>query len=322
MNILITGGAGFIGSACAVEALGRGWSVTILDSFDETLYERSRKDANLAWIETHGAVRFIEGDLRDGQTLGEVFGSRDTFDVILHLAALAGVRPSIQLAPTYYDVNVTGTMRLIEHARARGMSRFVLASSSSVYGGNEKTPFAESDPVHEPISPYAASKLAMEIAARTDWSLHGGDITCLRFFTVYGPRQRPEMAMHKFMRLMADGEPIPMFGDGTTGRDYTFIDDIVDGVFRSIERPDGFAIYNLGGDRVVTLSSLIQAIGDVVGVEPKIDTLPMQPGDVLLTNADLTIARATLGFAPRTSLEQGLSKMWAWFSSTRRQFST
>ncbi|MEM1347830.1 MAG: SDR family NAD(P)-dependent oxidoreductase [Myxococcota bacterium] len=319
MRVLVTGGAGFIGSACVVEALKRGWSVTALDAFDETLYARARKEANIAWIEAHGEIRLIEGDVRDDAILQELFAHGD-FDVVLHLAALAGVRPSIRLAPTYFDVNVTGTMRLMKHARAQGARRFVLASSSSVYGSNEKTPFAEDDPVHEPASPYAASKLAMEIAARTDWSLHGGDVTCLRFFTVYGPRQRPEMAIHKFMRLMAHGAPVPMFGDGTTGRDYTFIDDIVDGVFRAIERPDGFALYNLGGDRVVTLRSIIEAIAAVVGVEATVDTLPMQPGDVTLTSADLTRSRAALGYAPQTPLEDGLAKMWAWFTSTQKKY--
>jgi UDP-glucuronate 4-epimerase len=189
----------------------------------------------------------------------------------------------------------------------------VLASSSSVYGGNEKTPFAETDPVEHPISPYAASKRALELLAWTDWDLHGGDIACLRFFTVYGERQRPEMAIHKFMRIMHQGETIPMFGDGTTGRDYTYIGDIVDGVLRTIDRIEGYRIYNLGGDEVILLRDLIAAIGEVTGIEPKVEQLPMQPGDVLVTNADLTRARAELGYEPQTTLRKGLENMWAWY---------
>ena len=313
MKILLTGAAGFIGSASAVAFLKRGWEVVGVDCFESTLYPRARKDENLAWVRSHGgAFAFHEVDVRDADALAPLC---EGVDAVVHLAAIAGVRPSIPLAPRYYDFNVTATATLLGVARAAGVERFVLASSSSVYGGNEKVPFAESDRVDAPVSPYAASKVALEVVARADQHLHGGHVTCLRFFTVYGPRQRPEMAIHKFMRIMAEGDTIPMYGDGSTGRDYTFIDDIVAGVVASVERPDGFSIYNLGGDRVVLLRDLIALIGATIGVTPNVALLPMQPGDVLLTNADVSRARAELGYAPQTTLEDGLAKMWAWYEA-------
>lgn len=314
MRLLVTGGAGFIGSACVRRLTAEGHDCVVLDNFDELLYGRALKQQNLAWARRAGEVRLVEGDVRDAQLLQQLFAA-DDFDAVLHLAALAGVRPSIEHAERYYDVNVTGTQRVLTQARAAGVARFVVASSSSVYGANEKTPFAETDPVDQPVSPYAASKRAMEILCGTDQALHGGDITALRFFTVYGPRQRPEMAIHKFMRLIADGDTIPMFGDGSTGRDYTFIDDIVDGVVRALySGPHGFRVYNLGGDEVILLRDLIDAIGEVVGETPRIERLPLQPGDVPLTNADLTRSRSELGYEPQTSLRQGLATMWRWFN--------
>ncbi len=316
MKVLITGGAGFIGSACAVALLERGDQCVIVDSFNTLLYDRARKEANLAWVAEHGDAPLYELDIRDEERLAGVLRDEQP-DVVLHLGAVAGVRPSIKQPALYHDINVRGTAILLEAARSANVERFVLASSSSVYGGNEKTPFAEDDPVDQPVSPYAASKKALELIAHTHHHLYGGQMTCLRFFTVYGPRQRPEMAMHKFMRIMDEGGTIPMFGDGSTGRDYTYVDDIVDGVLRAIDRPAGYRVYNLGGDEVVRLSDLIESIGDVLGVEPNIDELPMQPGDVLITNADLTRSRAELDYAPRTSIRDGLEKMWAWYQSTQ-----
>ena len=312
MRVLVTGGAGFIGSACVAALLQRGDDCVVVDSFQPLLYERALKERNVAWARRFGTFDLHEIDVRDEDALTALL-RREEFDVVLHLAAVAGVRPSIQTPALYYDINVTGTARLLSTARAAGVTRFVLASSSSVYGGNEKTPFAEDDPVERPVSPYAASKRALELLAWTDWQLNGGDVACLRFFTVYGERQRPEMAIHKFMRRMHRGESIPMFGDGTTGRDYTYIGDIVNGVLRSIDRIDGYRIYNLGGDEVVLLSRLIEALSEATGIEPRVERLPMQPGDVLVTNADLTRSRAELGYQPETSLEEGLRKMWAWY---------
>ena len=312
MRVLVTGGAGFIGSACAAALLDRGDDVVIVDDFEPLLYPRTLKERNLRWVAEHGDATLHEVDIRDRDVLDAVFAEAHV-DAVVHLAAVAGVRPSIQHPALYYDINVTGTANVLAAGREHGVTKFVLASSSSVYGGNEKTPFAETDPVEHPISPYAASKRALEIQAWTDWKLHGGDIACLRFFTVYGERQRPEMAIHKFMRIMAEGGTIPMFGDGTTGRDYTYIDDIVDGVLRTVDRIDGYRVYNLGGDEVILLRDLIAEIGRVTGTEPNVEQLPMQPGDVLVTNADLTRSRAELGYEPQTTLSVGLENMWTWF---------
>lgn len=314
MRILLTGGAGFIGSACLVRFLQQEWEVVVIDSFESTLYERAIKERHLAWARAAGEHTFVEADIRDSDALAELFGVT-SFDCVVHLAAVAGVRPSIEKAAHYMDVNVTGTARLLRAARNAGVSDFVLASSSSVYGGNEKVPFAESDRVDSPVSPYAASKVAMEALASADNHLHGGNTTCLRFFTVYGPRQRPEMAIHKFFRLMANDKPIPMFGDGTSGRDYTYIDDIIDGVMAAVRHLDGFRIYNLGGDEVIRLADLVQTIADIVGVQPEIDRQTMQPGDMLLTSADLTLARRELGYQPGTILRAGLEATWAWVRS-------
>lgn len=313
-TILLTGGAGFIGSACLRRFLNQGDRVIVVDNFESTLYPRPLKEANLAWAREAGDFEFAEYDIRNAPSMRSIFAN-NSIDLVVHLAAVAGVRPSIENAPLYFDINVTATSLLLELGREHGVENFVLASSSSVYGGNTKTPFSEDDPVESPVSPYAASKLALEILARTHHHLHGGNLTCLRFFTVYGPRQRPEMAIHKFMRLIDQGATIPMFGDGTTGRDYTYIDDIVQGVERSIDGLDGFGIYNLGGDKVVLLKELIDIIARIVGKPARIEQLPMQPGDVELTMADLSRSRSELGYAPATSIQEGVAKMWEWYSS-------
>jgi UDP-glucuronate 4-epimerase len=314
VRLLLTGGAGFIGSSCLAAWLERGDQVTVVDSFEATLYDRATKEANLAWARGRGAFDFAEIDLRDRAALDRVMAAAAP-ERVVHMAAVAGVRQSIAAAPHTFDVNVTGTAQLLAAGRAAGVREFVLASSSSVYGGNVKTPFAEDDPVGRPISPYAASKRAMELMARADQHLHGGHITCLRLFTVYGPRQRPEMAFHKFMRLIDGGAPVPMFGDGSTGRDYTYVGDIVQGVTRALGALDGFRIYNLGSDRVVRLADAIALIAEVVGKPARIAPLPAQPGDVDLTSADLTRSRAELGYAPKTDLRAGLEAMWAWYQS-------
>ena len=314
MRILLTGGAGFIGSACLVALLKRGDDVAVVDAFEDTLYDRHIKEANLRWARRHGRFDFHEVDLRNREAMTAVL-RRAQPELVLHLGAVAGVRASIAKAPYYFDVNVTGTAQLFELSRAVGVKNYVLASSSSVYGGNTKAPFAEGDPVAHPISPYAASKRAMELMAHADQRIHGGHVTLLRLFTVYGPRQRPEMAFHKFMRLIHSGEAVPMFGDGSTGRDYTFIDDAVAGILAAAQHPDGYRIYNIGGDRVVRLNEAITAIGAVVGRTPKIAPRPQQPGDVALTWADLTRARAELGYNPTTALHTGLTAMWRWYST-------
>lgn len=316
-TILLTGGAGFIGSSCLESFLRRGENVIVVDNFESTLYERSIKERNLAEARRVGDFVFEEVDIRDAAEMSRIFDEHD-IDLVVHLAAVAGVRPSIENAPLYFDINVTATSLLLELGRKHGIDDYVLASSSSVYGGNTKTPFAEDDPVEEPVSPYAASKLALEILAKTHVHLHGGNVSCLRFFTVYGPRQRPEMAIHKFMRIIDEGGTIPMFGDGTTGRDYTYVDDIVQGVEKTIENLDGYAVYNLGGDKVVLLKDLIETIAEVVGKPAKIDQLPMQPGDVPLTMADLSRSRQRLGYDPQTPIREGVEKMWDWYQSKTR----
>ncbi len=314
-TILLTGGAGFIGSSCLESFLNRGEEVVVVDNFESTLYDRSIKERNLEQAREAGDFVFEEVDIRHGAEMRRIFENHE-IDLVVHLAAVAGVRPSIENAPLYFDINVTATSLLLETGREFGVEDFVLASSSSVYGGNTKTPFAESDPVEEPVSPYAASKLALEILARTHVHLHGGNVSCLRFFTVYGPRQRPEMAIHKFMRIIDEGGTIPMFGDGSTGRDYTYIDDIVQGVEKTIEHLDGYAVYNLGGDKVVLLKDLIDTIADVVGKPARIEELPMQPGDVPLTMADLTRSRQTLGYDPQTPIRRGVENMWDWYQAS------
>lgn len=305
---LVTGGAGFIGSHLCEALLARGDEVTVLDNFND-FYDPAIKRRNAAAL---GGARVVEGDFRDAALVSRLF-DEGRFDVVVHLGAMAGVRPSL-LDPLHYeDVNVRGTLVLLEEVRRRGGVRFVFASSSSVYGANEDVPFREDADIHHPVSPYAATKRAGELMCFTFHHLYGIPTTCLRFFTVYGPRQRPEMAIHKFVRMTLAGEPIPFFGDGTTRRDYTYIDDIVDGVVRSIDRCEGYEIYNLGESETTSLSELVAAIGEACGREPVLDRQPMQPGDVVVTYADVGKARERLGYAPRTLVAEGLRRFLDWY---------
>jgi len=318
MAILITGGAGFIGSATAVSLLQRGDDVVLLDAFQPLLYDRATKERNLAWVRQHGEPVFIEGDLRDEALLGELF-ERHRIEGVIHLAALAGVRHSIELPDLYADINITATARLMRVAMGAGVRRFALASSSSVYAMNTRTPFREDDHLPGQVSPYGASKFAMEALVQTLHHLADPaiDVAALRYFTVYGPRQRPDMAFHKFFTRLAAGQPIPMFGDGDSGRDYTFIDDIVAGTIAALDRVRGYRVYNLGGEEVHRLREVIQTMGEVAGVTPQIERLPMQAGDVFITSADVARARDELGYAPTTPLRDGLEKMWVWFQQER-----
>jgi len=305
---LVTGGAGFIGSHLTEALLARGDEVTVLDNFND-FYDPAIKRRNAA--ELSGA-RIVEGDFRDTELVERLF-DEGRFEVVVHLGAMAGVRPSL-LDPLHYeDVNMRGTLNLLEATRKREGVRFVFASSSSVYGSSEDVPFKEDADIHHPVSPYAATKRAGELMCYTFHHLYGIPTTCLRFFTVYGPRQRPEMAIHKFVRMTLRGEPIPFFGDGTTRRDYTYVDDIVDGVVRSIDRCEGYEIYNLGESETTSLSELVQAIGEVCGRAPVLDRQPMQPGDVVVTYADISKARERLGYAPRTLVAEGLRHFHSWF---------
>ncbi|MBI1372960.1 MAG: NAD-dependent epimerase/dehydratase family protein [Phycisphaera sp.] len=313
-NILVTGAAGFIGSHLTERLLADGHTVVGLDCFIDT-YDPAIKRRNIAEALAHEAFTLVEGDIRDADIVDKLFAEH-RLDAVIHLAALAGVRPSISQAALFSDINLTGTVRLLDAAVKHGKPRFVFGSSSSVYGNNKKVPFSETDAVDFPISPYAATKRSGELLCHTYHHVHGLDIACLRFFTVYGPRQRPDLAIGKFMRLISAGEAIPVFGDGTTSRDYTFVHDIVDGVIAATERCSGYDIFNLGSKRPITLSELIEAIGKTVGKEAIIDRQPMQPGDVDRTFADVSHSHEKLGYAPRVTLEEGLRAQWEWLKST------
>lgn len=310
-RVLLTGGAGFIGSHLAERLLERGDELTLLDNFND-FYDPSLKRAN---VELLRGARVVEGDVRDRALARKLF-EEGRFDTVVHLAAMAGVRPSLADPLHYEDVNVRGTLVLLEELKRRPVP-FVFASSSSVYGANERVPFREEEDIHHPVSPYAATKRAGELHCFTYHHLYGIPTSCLRFFTVYGPRQRPEMAIHKFVRATLEGRPIPFYGDGSTRRDYTYIDDIVDGVLRAMERCAGYEIYNLGESRTTSLSELVELVGEACGRQPVLERLPMQPGDVLVTYADVTKARERLGYDPGTSVREGLARFVDWYRSER-----
>ena len=313
MAVLVTGAAGFIGSHLNERLLAQGEEVVGLDLFD-AFYDPAIKERNLARARDHAGFREVRGDIRDRDLLA---GLPDDVDAVVHLAARAGVRPSIREPALYASVNVDGTLALLEWARERRIGTFVFASSSSVYGNQDKVPFSEDDRVGRPISPYAATKVAGEMMAHTWHHLYGLDVVCLRFFTVYGPRQRPDLAIHKFARLLSEGRPIPMFGDGTTQRDYTYIDDILQGVTGALgyarRNEDVYEIVNLGESRTVSLSRMIATIAEEMGVEPEIERLPMQPGDVERTYADVSKARRLLGYEPTTEFREGVRRFLEWF---------
>jgi len=311
--ILVTGGAGFIGSHLTERLLADGRKVVALDNFDP-FYDETWKRKNIAAALRHPSYRLVRGDIRDAAALDDAFGAQP-IDAVIHLAARAGVRPSIEDPAGYTSVNLDGTISLLEACRRRGIERFVFGSSSSVYGNNEKVPFAEDDPVDHPISPYAATKRAGELLAHTYHHLFGMKIACLRFFTVFGPRQRPDLAIRKFAALMAEGRELPVFGDGTSGRDYTFVSDIVDGVVRSLDRASGFHIWNLGGSHPVALNDLVATLSRGLGIEPRIKRLPPQPGDVNRTWADVSRAKRDLDWAPRTGFDEGMNAFLLWFRS-------
>lgn len=310
---LVTGGAGFIGSHVAEHLLARGARVTVWDELND-FYDPAIKRANLAALAAAGGARFEfrQVDLADAGAL-RAAAEGAKFDQAIHLAARAGVRPSLDAPALYMRANVEGTANLLEVLRRIGCRKCVLASSSSVYGVNSKAPFSESDPISTPISPYAASKLACEALGHVYHHVHGMDVAMLRFFTVYGPRQRPDLAIHKFAALIAAGRPVPMYGDGSARRDHTYVDDIVQGVLACTEREIGYDIFNLGESQTIRLDELIEAIAAAVGRPALIERLPLQPGDVPVTFADISKARALLGYAPTTPLALGLPKFAAWY---------
>ena len=310
---LVTGCAGFIGSHVTDRLLATDHRVVGIDNFCD-YYDPAIKRRNLAAASDNDAFTLIEADIRDRDAVHAAFADHGVQRVV-HLAARAGVRPSIEQPALYADVNLNGSVNLFEAAVESGVTTFAFASSSSVYGNNDKVPFAEHDPVEFPISPYAATKRSGELIAHSFHHLHKLPIACLRFFTVYGPRQRPDLAIGKFMRMIHGGQPIPVFGDGSTSRDYTFIEDIVDGVLAALDHAEsskGFDIFNLGSHRPIALSELIAAIESTIGKPANIDRQPMQPGDVNRTYADVAKSERVLGYAPKVSLEDGLAAQWQW----------
>jgi len=312
-RILITGGAGFIGSHLVDRLLAEGdWHITVIDDFND-FYDPSIKRANIKAHLAQANYRLVEADIRDYHALNQSFKDAH-FDCIVHLAARAGVRPSLTEPRLYVETNINGTMNLLELARERGVTQFVFGSSSSVYGTNEKVPFSEDDPIFNPISPYAATKAAGELICHTYSHLYGMRIVCLRFFTVYGARQRPDLAIHKFANLISRGQAIPVFGDGTTRRDYTYIDDIIAGVRAAIDYDQSnYEVINLGESRTVELRELISLLENALGQTARIDRQPMQPGDVPQTFADIARARKLLNYNPQTQIEEGITKFVEWF---------
>ena len=310
MHVFITGGAGFIGSHTAEHLIKRGDSVSILDAFDFG-YDPRLKEANAVQLSAYPECKLYRGDIRDRDLLNQIFSERKP-DVVVHLAARAGVRPSLLDPLSYSDINIQGTINILETMRAHQVNRLVFASSSSVYGSRNKGPFRESDSVNVPVSPYAATKRAGELICATYHHLYQMNATCLRFFTVYGPRQRPEMAIHLFAEKIKNGETITMFGDGSSLRDYTFVDDIVRGVLAAIDRPLGYQIVNLGNCSPIRLDRLIQKISEAVGTPAIVEQMPDQPGDVPMTFADVTRAQTLLGYAPDTPLDTGLRTFVSW----------
>ncbi len=310
-HVLVTGGAGFIGSHLVRRLLARGDRVTVLDDFND-FYDPARKRKNVGPLLGRDDFHLVEGDIRDARLVERLFAGGG-FDAVVHLAARAGVRPSLREPILYEDVNCVGTLRLLEAARRHGPPTFVFGSSSSVYGINEKVPFAEDDPVDKPISPYATTKRSGELLCFNYHHLYGLRTACLRFFTVYGPGQRPEMAIHKFTDLLARRAAVPMYGDGESRRDYTYIDDIVGGVVAALDLAPGFEIINLGGADTTSLADLVRWIAEELGVKPKVERLPPQPGDVPITYADVRKAGRLLGYSPQVPIREGLKRFVAWY---------
>ena len=312
-NLLVTGGAGFIGSHLVDRLLNSEVErITVIDDFND-FYDPNIKRENIREHLKDPRYNLLDADIRDHSALEKVFNERK-FDCIVHLAARAGVRPSLKEPQLYSETNINGTLNLLELARHHGVKQFVFGSSSSVYGINAKVPFSEDDPIRQPISPYAATKAAGELLCHTYSHLYGVRCICLRFFTVYGPRQRPDLAIHKFAKLISQHKPIPVFGDGTTRRDYTYVDDIIDGVKAAIDYDQSdYEVFNLGESRTVELKELIALLENELGTKAIINREPPQPGDVPQTFADITKARRLLGYNPQTQIEDGLHRFVEWF---------
>jgi len=318
-RILLTGGAGFIGSHVAEALLRSGVELTIVDNLDR-FYSPARKKSNLEQIRRTGKYRFVNQDIRIANGMRELI-ARTRPEAVIHLAARAGVRPSIEQPLLYERVNIGGTLNLLDLCHQYQVGKFIFGSSSSVYGMTSKTPFSENQTELRPVSPYGATKLAGETLGYTYAHLYGFPVICLRFFTVYGPRQRPDLAIHKFTALIEAGKPLPIFGDGMTGRDYTYVDDIVSGVMAAIEheppRDAGppFEIFNLGNSHPVTLAELVRLVEETTGHKALKQQQPLQPGDVTITWADISKSARVLGYRPATRLEEGLKRFVEWYRS-------
>ena len=312
MNFLVTGGVGFIGSHVCERLLEAGHAVCALDDLND-FYDPAIKQSTLRELQSRAqSFSFVHADITNRGEVDEIFGSM-AFDQIIHLAARAGVRPSLENPALYQRVNVEGTVNVLEAARERGVKKITIASSSSVYGVNSKVPFSEADPIFNAISPYAASKLGCEALGHVYNHVYGMDVCMLRFFTVYGPRQRPDLAIHKFARLMQSGQPIPVFGDGNTSRDYTYVDDTVDGVMAATEKEFGYEIINLGESQTVEPDRLIELLEQAMGVKAEINRQPAQPGDVPITFANIEKAQRLLGYNPQVKIEDGIPRFIEWF---------
>jgi len=309
MKVLVTGAAGFIGSHLCERLLRDGRQVLGVDNFDD-FYDPQIKRRNITDCLKNDNFELVEADIRDRAAMNDVIASG--VDIIVHFAARAGVRPSIDQPLLYADVNVNGTMVLLEAAKEQRTGKFIFGSSSSVYGNNKKVPFSEDDNVDFPISPYAATKKAGELICHTYHHLYGMSVTCLRYFTVYGPRQRPDLAIHKFARLIGQGKPISIYGDGTMSRDFTYIDDIIEGTVAAMEKCGGFHIYNLGESRPITVNDLVAEIEKALGKKAIKEYVPPQPGDVERTYADVIKAVNELGYNPSTNIADGLARFVAW----------
>jgi len=313
MKILVTGAAGFIGSHLVDRLISLNEYVIGIDNFDP-FYDKKIKLSNCAGFVNSPCYIHYDINIFEQKLLEEIF-SKHKIDVVIHLAAKAGVRPSIADPTGYYNTNVIGTLNILEVMKKNGVKKMIFASSSSVYGNNNKTPFSETDTVDNPISPYAASKKAGELLCHTYHHLYDFDIYALRFFTVYGPRQRPDLAIHKFSRLIRERKPIPFYGDGSSGRDYTFIDDIIDGIIAALERLKGFEVFNIGESKIILLSQMISVLESALGKKAILERLPLQPGDVQLTYADISKARKMLNYQPKINFEDGIDEFVRWFMS-------
>lgn len=311
MNILITGAAGFIGSNTSEFFVGSGHKVIGIDNFD-SYYEREIKERNIENLLKNPDFRFHEADIRNKDQMNDIF-SESRIEAVIHLAARAGVRPSIEHIEEYYDVNINGTVCLLETMKKHNVKKMLFASSSSVYGNNPVIPFSEDQNVDNPISPYASTKKSGELLCHVYYHLYGFDITCLRFFTVYGPRQRPDLAIHKFTDLIWSGKPVPFYGDGSTARDYTYIDDIVNGIYLSLNNIGGYQIYNLGGSQTTDLKTMVESIEKILGKSAILKKLPVQMGDVTVTYADISKARKQIGYNPEIPFSKGIVLFVDWF---------